>query len=381
MDNSEIRNPKSTSEDKVSILMVDDRPENLLALESILSNLGEHLVKANSGEDALRFLLKQEFALILLDVQMPGMDGFETAAFIRQREQSKYTPIIFLTAIGKSDTFIFKGYSTGAVDYIIKPIVPEILKAKVKVFVDMFRMKQELKRHLEETSRLNREIEAANKELESFSYSVSHDLRAPLRGIRGFARILLEDCADKLDEQGKDCLGRIQEAIRRMGDLIDALLTLSRITRSEINRKLVDLSALAQTIARELQENEPGRQVEFVIAKGLSANGDPRLLRSVLDNLFTNAWKFTGKRPQGQIEFGVTQDNGQTVFFVRDNGAGFDMAYADKLFGPFQRLHSIAEFPGIGIGLATVMRIIYRHGGRVWAEGGVEKGATFYFTL
>jgi signal transduction histidine kinase/streptogramin lyase len=225
------------------------------------------------------------------------------------------------------------------------------------------------------------QLETANKELESFSYSVSHDLRAPLRKIEGFSRILLEDAADRLDDQGKDNLGRICAASERMGQLIDDMLKLSRITRSDLHCRPADLSALARSIAAELQATAPQRRVEFVIAPGLTAHGDAHLLQIMLENLLGNAWKFTGRQPDARIEFGLTQQQGEPVFFVRDNGAGFEMAYAGKLFGAFQRLHSATEFPGTGIGLATVQRIVHRHGGRVWAESKPGHGATFYFTM
>jgi signal transduction histidine kinase len=225
------------------------------------------------------------------------------------------------------------------------------------------------------------ELEAANKELEAFSYSVSHDLRAPLRSIDGFSQSLLEDYADKLDGQGQDDLQRVRSASQRMGQLIDDMLELSRVTRSEIQRQAIDLSSLARTVAAELQNSEPQREVEFIVAEGVTVKCDPRLLRLVLENLLGNAWKFTAKHRRARIEFGVTQSNGKPAYFVRDDGAGFDMAYAGKLFGAFQRLHAMTEFKGTGIGLATVQRIIRRHGGHVWAEGKLEQGATFYFTL
>ncbi|HEY9634283.1 MAG TPA: PAS domain S-box protein [Coleofasciculaceae cyanobacterium] len=226
------------------------------------------------------------------------------------------------------------------------------------------------------------ELAAANKELEAFSYSVSHDLRAPLRGIDGFSRTLLERYGDKLDEKGKHYLQRIRAGTQRMGELIDDLLKLSRVTRSEMRRTQVDLSTMAQHIAMELQRTQPERQVEWAIAPGLVADGDAQLLRVALENLINNAWKFTSSKVKSRIEFNVIlKGDAKLAFFVHDNGAGFDMAYANKLFKAFQRLHSTTEFPGTGIGLATVQRIIHRHGGRVWAEGAVEQGATFYFTL
>ena len=223
--------------------------------------------------------------------------------------------------------------------------------------------------------------EAVNRELEAFSYSVAHDLRAPLRSIDGFSLALLEDCADVLDEAGKQHLRFVREAAQDMAALIDGLLSLSRVTRSELRRETVDLAELARNILAQLRRAAPGRNVETVIADDLLAEGDARLLRGLLENLLGNAWKFTGKQGAARIEVGLTDAGGERAYFVRDNGAGFDMAYAAKLFGAFQRLHSASEFEGTGIGLATVQRIVHRHGGRVWAESAVGRGATFFFTL
>ncbi len=241
---------------------------------------------------------------------------------------------------------------------------------------------RELNSHLERrVAERTAELEATNKELEAFAYSVSHDLRAPLRAIDGFSLALLDRYSDKLEDKGKHYLQRIRAGTQRMGELIDDLLTLSRVTRSEMHRMQVDLSTLAREIAAELHSTQPERNVEWIIASGLVASGDARLLRIVLENLLNNSWKFTSSRIQGRIEFNVTVEGNKLTYFVRDNGVGFDMAYANKLFGAFQRLHPATQFPGTGIGLATVQRIIHRHGGRVWAEAAVEQGATFYFTL
>lgn len=225
------------------------------------------------------------------------------------------------------------------------------------------------------------ELAQANRDMESFSYSVSHDLRAPLRHIDGFSRMLLEDCADQLDSQGKGYLDRICAGATRMEQLIDDLLQLSSVSRNELQRRSVNLSTIASAIVTELKQTNPERDVACAIAGGVQAVGDPTLLRVVLENLLGNAWKYTGKETHPVIEFGVVEGDNEPVFFVRDNGVGFDMTYVDKLFHPFQRLHGIDEFEGTGIGLATVRRVVERHGGRVWAEGRTGEGATFYFTL
>jgi len=225
------------------------------------------------------------------------------------------------------------------------------------------------------------ELERKNRELESFSYSVSHDLRAPLRSIDGFSQVLLEEHREGLNEKGRDYLQRVRASAQRMGELIDDLLLLSRVTRADLNRKRVNISDIAQQVAGELQRREPERKVVFAVEEGQLADADGRLMRVLFDNLLGNAWKFTAKGQEPRVEFGVTERDGNTAFFVRDNGAGFDMAYAQKLFSPFQRLHSEDDFPGTGIGLATVHRIIDRHGGRVWAEGVVDRGATVFFTI
>jgi light-regulated signal transduction histidine kinase (bacteriophytochrome) len=240
---------------------------------------------------------------------------------------------------------------------------------------------QELQR-LNETLRRQKEaVELANRELESFSYSVSHDLRAPLRRIDGYGQALLEDSADALDEHGKRYLNHIREAAQEMAQLIDDLLGLARVTRTEMHRTQVDVTLLAQRIADKLKSTAPERSARFDIQEAVLANCDARLLTVLLENLLGNAWKFTSKRGLGEIEFGARENAGQKIYFVKDNGAGFDMSYAAKLFGAFQRLHSASEFEGTGIGLATAQRIVHRHGGRVWAEGDVGLGATFFFTL
>jgi light-regulated signal transduction histidine kinase (bacteriophytochrome) len=243
------------------------------------------------------------------------------------------------------------------------------------------RAAQEMRLLNESERRHAAQLEAANKELEAFSYSVSHDLRAPLRSINGFSLALIEDYAGQLDVEAKAFLDRIRAATRHMATLIDNLLNLARVTRSEMRQEVVDLSAMAGVILEELRTAAPERRVECVVGEGVIGYGDPRLLWVVLEDLLGNAWKFTINKPQARIELGISHQHGGSAYFVRDDGPGFDMAYVDKLFGTFQRLHTTTEFPGTGIGLASVRRIINRHGGRTLAEGAIGKGATFSFTL
>ena len=247
---------------------------------------------------------------------------------------------------------------------------------------------EQLENEIEERKRIetqiqgvNTELLSAHKELEAFSYSLSHDLRSPLRGIDGFSLALLEDYADKLDEEGRDYLHRVRAGTQRMGILIDDMLNLSRVTRTELKLEKTDLGAITRCIAADLQNTQPQRRVEVRIEEGLEAFVDSHLMRIVLENLLGNAWKFTSKREAACIEFGRTEHDAGFIYYIRDDGAGFDPAYADRLFGAFQRLHDKSEFAGTGVGLATVQRIIHRHGGRIWAESAVDRGATFYFTL
>ena len=366
---------------RINILLVDDQPENLQALEVLLGGLEQNLVRANSGKEALRHLLDNDFAVILLDVQMPEMDGFETAALIRQRKKTEHTPIIFVTAISQSDQHVAAGYALGAVDYIFKPVVPEILRSKVSVFVELQKQNHQIRELNRVLQSRAAELEMANRELEAFSYSVSHDLGAPLRSIEGFVRAIEEECGGVLDAKAKNYLDRVHSAAKRMSELIRDLLEMSRVTRSEMQRRQFNLSEVARSIIENIKDANPDRKLDFHAPATLEAFGDARLMRIVLENLLGNAFKFTAKKPIARIELGSMYANGVLTYFVRDNGAGFDMAFANKLFGPFQRLHRFEDFPGTGVGLATVQRIVRRHGGDIWVEAGVDKGATFFFTL
>lgn len=406
-----------TDKSAVRILAVDDRPQELLTFETVLNGHGYEIVTAANGAEALRCVLEQDFAVILLDVNMPDMDGFEVASFIRQRERSAHTPIIFVTG-----TFLessAQGYQSGAVDYLIKPYSPEILKAKVAIFVELFEMREKIKQQAVAGDLLNQQLrqhivaaERLNQDLDAFARTVSHDLRAPARNLSTYAQTLLEEHATGLDAEAKEILRRMGEITVNMNTMIDGLLSLSSVSRSELQSESVNLSDIAAEIASELRHLDPTRKVEIIFAGNLSAQGDPRLLQLVLKNLLDNAWKFTSKREDARIEFGEIADfrlqtlvpeakrSGNAdlkseirnlksdfpnlkskIFFVKDNGAGFNPAYADKLFIAFNRLHTQSEFPGSGIGLATVARIIQRHNGKIWAESEVDKGAVFYFTI
>jgi PAS domain S-box-containing protein len=270
------------------------------------------------------------------------------------------------------------------VEVSLSPLETEgglLVSAAIRDVTQRKRMQEDVQKLNEDLKQRAAQLEAANKELEAFSYSVSHDLRAPLRSIDGFSHVLLEDYGEQLPDEGKGYLERVRAAAQRMATLIDDLLNLSRVTRTALQPKFINLSKMVEEIAGSLQEGQPDREVTFSIMPDLMVEGDPRLLHIVLENLLSNAWKFTSKQDHPVIEFGQKAHAKERTFYVRDNGVGFDMAYADKLFGVFQRLHSVSEFPGTGVGLATVQRIIAIHGGRIWAESEEGKGAGFYFTL
>lgn len=369
----------------VDILIVDDDANKRYAMKTILAPLAQSVIEANSGVDALRQLLKRDFAVILMDLRMPGMDGFEAAQLIRRRPKSERTPIIFVTALDRADTDMRRGYDIGAVDFIFAPVVPEIVRAKVIVFVDLHKAQQELRRYRMQLEQLVQERTAAltslNRELEGFNYSLSHDLRAPLLAFDGLTQSLLDDYGDRLAPRAKTYLQGMRTASEHMTLVFDGLQTLFRLTSGEIHRESCDISAMATEVVEEMRSANTKRMVEVRISEGLTASADLRLTRILLVNLIGNAWKFTGGEGDARIEIGSEIVDGETRLFVRDNGVGFDMIDGHRLFGPFQRLHGQSEFPGVGIGLATVQRIVNRHGGRVWAEGTVGEGATFYFVL
>lgn len=380
---------------RVNILLVDDEPANLHALQAVLEPLEQRLITASSGTQALRQVLEHDFAVILLDVQMPDMSGIETAAMIRERERSKTTPIIFLTGAVKTAEMMFKGYSAGAVDYLMKPVISGVLRAKVEVFVELAQVRHSLQQEIAERARIagelsklnmvleqgNEDLTAANSDLEAFSHSVSHDLRMPLRHIQAYVSMIEESALAKLSADERRRLRGVREAAQRMSQLIDDLLAFSRIGRTAMRKAPVDLSALVRAVIAELQPEIKSRKVEWTLQQLPYVSGDRSLLHQVFLNLLANAVKYTRTRAETSIQvFAVEQDD-EIIVGIKDNGVGFDPAYSDKLFGVFQRLHNATEFEGTGVGLANVRRIVQRHGGRTWAESALGEGATFYFSL
>jgi PAS domain S-box-containing protein len=384
-------------------LQFDGRPARLVVATDITEKKrAEDALK--QSEERLRMIVSniKDYAVITLDEEgivtswngaAERIKGYRAEQIIGKHVSIFYTPDEI--AIGKPTTELATAAQEGHFEddgwrvrkdgsqfwanVVVTPLLDQ--NGQVRGFLKITRDTTEKRKAEQELLRRSGELEAANKELESFSYSVSHDLRAPLRGIDGFSQALQEDYASALDATGKNYLARIRAGTQRMGMLIDDLLNLARVARAEMHRENIDLTRMAGDITRELQSSEPERNVAVKVGKGLTVDGDNRLVRVALQNLLGNAWKFTSKRQDAQIEFGMLNSNGGSTYFVRDNGAGFDPAYATRLFGAFQRLHSMDEFPGTGIGLATVQRIVHRHGGKVWAEGAVNQGATVYFTL
>ncbi len=364
---------------KPKILIVDDRPENLVALERVLKDLNIELVKANSGNDALKATLHHDFVLALLDIQMPEMDGYELAGILREEEKTSHLPFIFISAVYTDNLNVFKGYEKGAFSFITKPFQPEILINKVKFFIEKHQQEIELLQLNKDLERKNEELESVNKELESFSYSVSHDLRAPLRAIDGYTRILEDDFEKVLGEQGNSLLKVIQLNSKKMNTLINDLLAFSRLGKKPVSKTLLDMNEIVSNILKtdEIKINN----AEIKVGSLHNVQGDSILINQVLTNLISNAVKYSSKKTNPIIEITSKKGEGEICYQIKDNGDGFDMKYYSKLFGVFQRLHSSNDFEGTGVGLAIVQRIINKHGGRIWAEAEVEKGAIFSFTL
>jgi Bacteriophytochrome (light-regulated signal transduction histidine kinase) len=391
--------------------MVDDQPENLVALEAVLDGLGQDLVKARSGKEALRCLLEDEFAAILLDVKMPDMDGFECAAMIRERERSKNTPIIFLTAL-KSEEHLFRGYYMGAVDYLFKPIVPEVLRSKVAVFVDLSLKNETLRRNAEalrqkaaeleksiaektkaeeELRRLNAELERrveerteelsrTNDELRQFAYVASHDLQEPLRTIGSYTQLLAKRYKGRLDGDADEFVRFIVEGVSRMHGLLNDMLAYSRVTDiTEKPMRTASAEGILQTALMNLEATIKENDAEITWDPLPNVTADEIQLSQVFQNLIGNAIKYRrSERPI--IHISAEQVDGEWLFRVQDNGIGFDGKFKERIFGIFKRLHG-KDLPGTGMGLAICKKIVERHGGRIWAESVPGEGSLFQFTL
>jgi signal transduction histidine kinase len=366
--------------EKPKILIVDDRPENLIALETVLKDLNLEIVKAYSGNEALKQTLYNDFALALLDIQMPEMDGYELAGILREEEKTSRLPFIFISAVYTDNLNVFKGYEQGAFSFITKPFQPEILISKVKFFINMYERDRELIGLNKDLLKKNNELQAINEELASFSYSISHDLRAPLRALNSYSNILEKDYGNILNEDGKRMLNNIKNNAVKMGMLVDDLLAFSRLGRKELTKTGINMNEMVKSVLHEIACFMP-HKAQIKTGALASIYGDHTLLYQVWMNLISNAIKYSEKRENPEVEIGCSESPGEIIYYVKDNGAGFDMKYIDKLFGVFQRLHDHSEFQGTGIGLAIVKRIIVKHHGEVWAEGKINNGATFFFSL
>jgi len=359
---------------KPKILVVDDKPENLVAIARVLKDLDIELIKATSGNEALKATLHHNFALALLDIQMPDMDGYELAGILREEEKTHDLPFIFISAVYTDNLNVFKGYEKGAFSFLTKPIQASILINRVKFFIE--KHQQEI-----EIYNKNQELQAINEELESFSYSISHDLRAPLRALSAYSKMLEEDFLPVLNDEGKRLLSNIQYNAKKMGNLVDDLLAFSKLGRQDLKKSKVDVQQMVEHILHDLEQSFP-HHARIKINAMTPALADHSLLYQVWFNLISNAIKYSSKKDKPEVEIGYFSDNdGGITYYVKDNGAGFKMKYKNKLFGVFQRLHSPKEFEGTGIGLAIVQKIINKHGGKVWCEAEEEKGAIFYFNL
>jgi PAS domain S-box-containing protein len=519
--------PIPSPDDPIEILLVDDTADKLVALEAALTDLGQTIVKAESGPEALRLVLRREFAVILLDINMPGMDGFETASLIRQRKSSAHIPIIFVTSFSTGDVEVYRGYSLGAVDYLFTPVTPEVLRSKVTVFVELAKKNREIQRQAvalrrAEEERLQRKLDEANariewetrrnhffrlsiellaiatydgvfsqtnptwqktlgyeekalhgrrlrdfihpdevdamdavianvlksdtslyfenrfrarngdyhwlgwtvapfaaegllyifarditerrqreteiqrlnadleqrtlslqmlnQELESFSYSLAHDLRTPLRSISAYSEMLAAGEAGELTPEVIHMVRTINRNSGRMTQLMDDFLAFFRVARKDVKQENIAMTSVAREAISSIT-TDAKRVIDFRVGSLPEAKGDPAMVLQVFINLISNAVKFTSTRDRAEIEVGALGEQSPTVYFVKDNGVGFNMKYYSRLFGVFERLHRREEFDGTGIGLAIVQKIVQRHGGSVWAEAVVDEGATFYFTL
>lgn len=377
----------------VTILLIDDKAANLFALEQLLDKSGRTFIAAHTGKDGLKIALNQDVDLIILDVQMPEMDGFEVAQILKSNKRTRDIPIIFASAEKKERKSILQGFEEGAVDYLPKPLDAELTKAKVTVLLTIQLQKRELieknlalERADVEIKKLNaslqnnlEQLEVANKDLESFSHSISHDLRSPIRSMHGFAEMLQDDLGEKATPEIQRSLDRIKNSAAKMNAMIEDLLEFSRLGKRQLVKGAIPMD---KVVGRVLDDLAPSVGTAVIdVQEILPAPADSALMTHVWTNIIANALKYSSKNASPRIEIGSEKIGDTIRYYVKDNGAGFDMRYADKLFGVFQRLHRQSDFEGTGVGLAIVHRILVRHGGKIWAEAKVDEGATFFFSL
>lgn len=358
---------------KGDILIVDDVPENLQLLFTMLTEQGYEVRRVLSGKQALQVVETEAPDLILLDIKMPELDGYEVCKILKADEKTKHIPIIFLSAL--NDTFDkVHAFEVGGVDYITKPFQIEEVVMRVENQLRLLKMQREIECK-------NRELTLLNEDLEAFSYRVSHDLKNKINIINGFSQLIADEFADNFPENVKEYFHYIYDEGQRMAEIIQDLLRLSKVQNLEIDYSTFNLSDIVTEIVHRLNKENPHYHVDVIITPNLYGRGDYNLIKIVLENLLENAYKYTAKTEKPRIEFGGLKIDGKDVYFIKDNGVGFNPEIADKLFTPFRRLHSDEEFKGTGIGLSTVKRIIERHQGDIWYEAQLNQGATFYFTL
>jgi two-component system sensor histidine kinase/response regulator len=371
--------PEDAEPERASILLVDDQEINLRLLEAILRGSGEQLVKARSGPDALKALLDRDFAVVLLDVQMPGMDGFETAQLIRERERTRHTPILFVTAIDKDAEHVRRGYSLGAVDYLFKPLDPDVLRAKVAVFVELWLMRQAERRAKEELAARTRELERSNADLAQFGQIVAHDLQAPLRTVGGYLDLLVKKC-EGIDEKGRRYVDRARGDLDRMNVLVRDLLSYARVRTEAPAFQATDTDAVVRQVVQSLERpiQDAGAVVE--VESLPVVQGDPTQISQLFQNLIDNAVKFRGK---DSIRVRVTAERkpAEWCFRVADNGIGIDPKDQDRVFEPCIRLHARDDYPGTGMGLAICRKVVENHGGAIGIVSEKGRGSTFWFTI
>ena len=368
------------SEQKPKVLIVDDVEANLLSLEAVLDDLDCELIRATSGNQALKELLKNEFAVLLLDVQMPGIDGFEVARYVHSNPSTRETPIIFLTAVHDTEESVLRGYDTGAVDFLRKPIDTQVLRAKVRVFLALYESRQKLVREVAAHQRTLAALERANAALRHFTDAASHDLKAPVRSVRGFLQALQEDVGPTLDAQARDYLDRSIRSAERMDTLLDSLLRYARLQRSGATMS-VSCDGLVEQIRTELRE-ELARTSATLEATSLpEVQGDPDRIYQLLHNLVTNALKFRRPDVEPRIRISSEQRGNEWVFCVEDNGIGIDSAHLSRVFQPFFRSGTEGKYRGSGLGLAICQQVVEQHHGRIWVESELGRGSRFYFAL